>query len=227
MNNKIVIIPLIISSLLISSIAVAADKAPEHQPMYGGMDRTKDEQLIKEDTIFINGATRTFSTRELASAGYVERGFDLYAKNKLDKSMWRFNQAWLLDKNNHYVYLGFGLLLKKNEKPCEAIDMFKIAKEKGLKESGFLADYALTCSECAATKNGREKEDLFSLANKLHDKAINTPHQTLQAYVYHSWAKSYFLQGNFPNAKQMLEQSKQLGGKIDNDLLTKLNNLEG
>jgi hypothetical protein len=181
-------------------------------PMYGGEDRNQHSELIAK-------ATRTFGTREHASEGYVEHGFDHYSNNELDKSMNRFNQAWLLNPDNPYPYLGFALLMNKKEQPCEAYNMFKLANEKGLNESGFLADYAYTTSQCALLKEENEQQILFKLANKSHEAASQTSNKRLLAYVYHSWAKSYFIQNDLVKTKEMIEQSKNFGGKIDHDLL--------
>jgi tetratricopeptide (TPR) repeat protein len=205
--------------LLFLSSIVFAETDINLQPMYGGIDRAKNPELNEQDNAFIASATRTFGTREHASEGYVERGFDNYGKNKLDKSMQRFNQAWLLDQNNPYAYLGFGLILKKQEKPCEAYEMFKLANKNKLNESGFLADYAYTTTQCALLKENNKRQDLFDTSNNLYEEAVQTPNNTLRAYVYHSWAKSYLLQENIPQTKNMIDQSRSLGGKIDNSLL--------
>ena len=211
-----------ISFFLIISLQVFANSEEHQRPMYGGVDRTKNPEFIQENKLFIIKATHAFGTREHASEGYVERGFDLYSKNKFNKSMEHFNQAWLLNEENPYVYLGFGLLLNKEEQSCEAYKMFNMANKKGLKESGFLADYAYTSSQCALSKEQGEQQDLFNLSNKLHSEAAHTPDKALLAYVYHSWAKSYFLQENIIKSQEMIEQSRNLGGTIDNALVQAL-----
>ncbi|MBL1142332.1 MAG: hypothetical protein D8M62_09845 [Proteobacteria bacterium] len=190
--------------------------------MYGNKDRSQNQKLIAQDNEFIANATRTFGTREHASEGYVERGFNHYSNNKFDKSMSLFNQAWLLNPENPYVYLGFGLLLNKEERFCEAYEMFKLANKKGLIENGFLADYAYTTSQCAILKTESERQVLYTLSNNLHEMATQTSNKRLLAYIYHSWAKSWFLQENFVKTKEMIEQSKRLGGAIDDSLLKAL-----
>jgi len=165
---------------------------------------------------------RSFGTRDHAAEGYVERGFDNYQSAEFDTAMHRFNQAWLLNPENPYVYLGFALLLNKQEHSCEAYDMFKLANEKGIKESGFLADYAHTTSQCATLNEAHEQLDLFTIANKLHQDATQTINERLRAYAYHSWAKSFFLQGDFNNSQRMLDEAKRLGATIDNTLVQAL-----
>jgi tetratricopeptide (TPR) repeat protein len=196
---------------IISQVTFAGQSALE-TPMYDGTDSS-----------FMGSAINSFGTSEHASEGYVEKGFDHYSNNKLGKSMQKFNQAWLLNPDNAYVYLGFGLLLNKNEDSCQAYKMFKLANKKGLKENGFIADYAYTSSQCAVLKEENEKLELFNASNTLYELAIQTPNQRLLAYVYHSWAKSYFLQEDFIKSQAMIEKSKALGGTIDDSLVHALN----
>ncbi len=184
-------------------------------PMYGGEDRKNNPALLKKDNEFIVKTTRSFSSRKHAAEGYVERGFQMYSQNKFDDAMQRFNQAWLLNPDNAYIYLGYGLLYNNEKKPCKAMAMFMQAHKQGLIESGFLADYAYTTTNCALTKKTPLQKELFSEANDLHDRARQTPNKALQAYAYHSWAKSYFLQNNFFSSQVMLKQSNNLGGQTD------------
>lgn len=211
-----------ISFLLILSQQSFSETTEKQLPMYGGEDRSQNPEFIAQDNKLIAKATRTFGTREHASEGYVEHGFNHYSNNEFEQSMNRFNQAWLLNPENPYPYLGFALLMNKEEQPCEAYKMFKLANEKGLNESGFLADYAYTTSQCALLKESIEKQKLFDASNSLYEAATQTSNTKLLAYVYHSWAKSYYLQEDFIKVKEMIEQSKSLGGTIDNNLVEAL-----
>ncbi len=184
-------------------------------PMYGGEDRKNNPEFLKKDNEFILKSTQSFSSREHAAEGYVERGFEMYSQGKFDDAMQRFNQAWLLNPDNAYIYLGYGLLYNNEKKPCMAVAMFMQAHKKGLNESGFLSDYAYTTTNCALTKENQLQKELFSDANDLHTQSSQSPNKALQAYAYHSWAKSYFLQNDFSNSQKMLEQSKSLGGNTD------------
>lgn len=203
--------------MLFISTPVLADENSSSQlfQLYSDMDRSHTPELIEQDSVFMAKATNTFGTREHAAEGYIERGFYLYGEDKLIESMERFNQAWLLDKNNAYVYLGYGLIFKKNKQSCNAAKQFQLANEKGLEENGFIADYAYTLTECALTKEKVQQTDLFQRSNNLHKIAIKTPNKPLRAYVYHSWAKSFFLQGNYLTSQEMLKQSRILNGKKD------------
>jgi hypothetical protein len=222
MKSKPILIGLGINFVFFFSQQLLAEVVYEQQPMYGKRNNSNANLFIDENQGLLSKAITTFGTREHASEGYTEKGFDHYSNNEFNKSMKRFNQAWLLNPENPYPYLGFALLININKQSCEAYQMFKIANEKGVNENGFLADYAYTTSQCAVTKDNSEKESLFKHANELHEQATQTPNQRLLAYVYHSWAKSYFLQENLDKTKEMIEASKSFGGKIDASLLDEI-----
>ena len=129
--------------------------------------------------------------------------------------MRRFNEAWLLNSKNAYIYLGYGLLYNNEEKFCKAMEMFTQAYKKGLIESGFLADYAYTTTKCALTKGNQLQKVLFNDANNLSHQASQTTNKRLKAYAYQAWAKSYFLQNDFMNSQEMLKKAKKNDGAID------------
>lgn len=209
----------LINITLFFSLHSFAEIVFEQQPMYGKTNNGEASSFNDQDINLIANAVQTFGTREHASEGYTEKGFDHYLNKEFNKSMNRFNQAWLLNPGNPYPYLGFALLMKESKQTCEAYEMFKIANEKGLEENGFLADYAYTTSQCAVLKEKTEQENLFKLSNQLHEKATQTQDKRLLAYVYHSWAKSFFLQNDIEKTNEMIDASKSLGGKIDTSLL--------
>ncbi len=204
-------------SLLLPSVCLS--QVNEILPMYGGMDRYSDPVLAKEDAAFIAQATLEFSSAELASNGYVESGFDYFAKDQYDKSVMRFNQAWLLDKNNPYVYVGYGVVYNKKQEYCQAMDMFNIAYDKQLSEAGFLADYGLTVSRCALTKQEQDKTNLFAISEQLFEQAIETLHDQVRAYAYQQWARSALLQNRIDDAESYISKAKNAGINIDAQLL--------
>jgi|TARA_B110000238_G_C16045720_1_gene403812 hypothetical protein len=184
-------------------------------PMYGGKNREKSSVIVEKDTRFITKAMKSFSSRKHAAEGYVERAFDMYSQNNFVDSMRRFNQAWLLDSKNAYIYLGYGLLYNNEKKSCKAMEMFMQAHKKGLIENGFLADYAYTITNCALTKDNQLQKILFNDANNLFHTASQTPNKRLKAFAYQAWAKSYFLQNDFINSQEMLKEAKKNDGTID------------
>jgi hypothetical protein len=224
MTTNILVKFLILGFVLIYSQHSFSEVTFDQQPMYADLDRDSSPEYISQDNDLIAKATRTFGTREHASEGYTEKGFDHYSNNEFDKSMKRFNQAWLLNPENPYPYLGFGLLMNVNKQSCKTYEMFKLANDKGLNENGFLADYAYASSQCALMKDESEQLELFNISNKLHEQASKTSSKRVLAYVYHSWAKSFFLQKEFNKTDELIELSKSLGGEIDKSLLKAMEN---
>ena len=214
---------LLFFTVLFSQITLATE-ANKTLPMYGGMDRTADPELVKQDTIFIAGATRTFGTREHASTGYVDSGFDFFLEKKYDLAMTRFNEAWLLDPENPYVYLGFGSVLKSKQQHCKAMEMFNLAGEKGLDEPRFLADHAFEINQCIVSGQANQVDLLVSKANSLYEQAIQTPNPNHRAYAYQMWARSALLNEDFNLAKERVKEAQQLGANIDQSLLQEINN---
>ena len=205
----------IISLLLITTNSILVTANNSLLPMYGEKKREKSSVIVEKDNRFIAKAMKSFSSREHAAEGYVERGFEMYSQNKFDKSMRRFNEAWLLNSKNAYIYLGYGLLYNNEEKFCKAMEMFTRAYKKGLIESGFLADYAYTTTKCALTKENQLQKALFNDANNLSHQASRTTNKRLKAFAYQAWAKSYFLQNDFINSQEMLKKAKKNDGAID------------
>jgi tetratricopeptide (TPR) repeat protein len=96
-------------------------------PMFGGVKKCKEQ--VELDNQFLAACDKTGKTRKEMARHMIDRGWEyLYAK-KLDTSMMRFNQAWLLDSLNADEYWGFANLLGIQEKFKESIPFF----EKSLK----------------------------------------------------------------------------------------------
>lgn len=187
-------------------------------PMFGGTDRAADKELAMQDARFIAEATNTFGTREHASIGYVDSGFEAHLKDKNTLAMQRFNEAWLLNPDNPYVYVGFGVLYIKQQQFCDAMQMFELAAGKELTDPGFLADYALVISQCASTGNKQSRDGLFAQATNIYKQAEETPNPKLLAYVYQSWAESSLLKNDIEHAHLMLNEATALGATVKPEL---------
>lgn len=205
--------------LLIACLSITMPVfAQDDQPMYGGMDRTGDKELAIQDARFIAEATNTFGTREHASIGYVDSGFEAHLKDKDKLAMQRFNEAWLLNPDNPYAYVGFGVLYKKQDQFCEAMQMFELAASKNLTDAGFLADYALIISQCASTGNNQSRGNLFAQATSIYQQAEETPNPRVLAYVYQSWAESSLLKNDIEHARLMVDEATALGATVKPEL---------
>ncbi len=211
---------IIFTLLIMTSLLSRADIS---QPMYGSSGNSNNEKIASENAQFLAEATNTFGTREHASIGYVDSGFEAHLANKDQLAMQRFNEAWLLNPENPYAYVGFGVLYKKQQQYCKAKEMFTLAASKQLQESGFLADYALIISQCADSSSTSDRSTLFTKANEVYLQAEETPNPKVLAYVYQSWAESLLLQDNVEKARSMLDEAMALGATIKPDLAAAIN----
>ena len=96
-------------------------------PMYGNASKT-DEQ-INADNKFYKYCDKNFKSRKEASKYFEKRGWDYFYANKLDTSMMRFNQAWMLDSLNSNTYWGFANLLCSKGEIEKSIPLFNKAIE--------------------------------------------------------------------------------------------------
>lgn len=92
-------------------------------PMYGSVKKCKE--YIDDDKKFIAECDKQYKSRKAAAEHMVMRGWQYLYSKKLDTSMMRFNQAWLLDSLNADVYWGFGNLLGMQGKFKESIPFFE------------------------------------------------------------------------------------------------------
>src|SRR5574337_372704 len=79
-----------------------------HYPEYGHYPKTLQQQAA--DLEFIASAEKRYKSRTKASKKYSDFGWYYFQKGILDTSMFRFNQAWLLDTTNANLYWGFAAL---------------------------------------------------------------------------------------------------------------------
>ena len=92
-------------------------------PMYG--EAKKCDQQIQSDSNFLADCDKQFINRRLAAEKFVEMAWGYFYKNEPETSMKRFNQAWLLDKENAQVYWGFGNLVGMKHELKQSISLFE------------------------------------------------------------------------------------------------------
>jgi Tfp pilus assembly protein PilF len=91
--------------------------------MYGEVKKC-DEQ-INSDNEFLADCDKEFKTRKEASQKYIEKAWGYFYNNDTSTSMKRFNQAWLLDKDNAEIYWGFGNLMGIRHEVKQSIPLFE------------------------------------------------------------------------------------------------------
>ncbi|MDR0823569.1 MAG: hypothetical protein LBN74_00620 [Prevotella sp.] len=94
-------------------------------PMYGKVEKCPLQ--LKADSAFLAYCDQQFQSRTEAFDFHRETGWRYMNEGDLDTAMKRFNQAWLLDKDNPSVYCCFGWLLGKKNKNEEAVLFFEKA----------------------------------------------------------------------------------------------------
>lgn len=101
----------------------------DEQPQYGDAPLNSAAQKANDQFVFevING----YKTKELAIAGTLKWAWDLYKKGDYTMSMRRFNEVWLLDKNNPEVFHGYSLILRAWGYVGEADKWERKAKDGG------------------------------------------------------------------------------------------------
>jgi len=191
--------------------------------MYGGMDRNANPTLKGADDKLIEDTTRQYGSREKASAAFVNNGFIYYNRDDLSNAMRRFNQAWLLDPNNAEVYWGFGAVLIDQDKACESMKFHERALSFGRYISGLYPDAGRVITECAVVDKSIQavqRAKLFERADLLYTEA--TQKDVNKGYVYASWAVAYFMREQYGEAWQMVHKARDHGGKVSNNLLSRL-----
>jgi tetratricopeptide (TPR) repeat protein len=93
------------------------------RPRYG--DAPKNAAQQASDAEFVRTVLATDSTPRAASKHLLELGFQLLREGDFTRSMYRFNQAYLIDASNTDVYWGFGSFFMELDKPDLAHTMYR------------------------------------------------------------------------------------------------------
>lgn len=203
---------------------LAQTTPPDLLPMYGGLDRQADPMLKGADDALIEGTTREFGSRRVASERFVDQGFRFYFANDLATAMRRFNQGWLLDPENPGVYEGFMAVLNDREQFCEAREMSIRAFERGTKQGPEeLSDAGRVYTLCAvsnASLADETKAEYIQQASEFYTRALQL--EPNSAYVYGSWATAKYWTGDYAAAWQYVKLEKKHGGKPGKQFLKML-----
>jgi len=113
------------------------------QIMYGEVERTAP--LMEANEVFFQRVEEAGVTREQASEQFAELGWKYLGQGDVSGAAKRFNQAWLLNPDNHLTYWAFGILAFDRDND---VDLSSSMFEKALslkKDSGIYADYGRVC----------------------------------------------------------------------------------
>jgi len=194
-----------------SQLAVAGDIPINLMPMYGSPGVVKSEAQKKGDELFIETATKSSGSRELAAKQFAGEGWRQYQRGDLDNAMRRFNQAWLLDPKSFLPYWGFGAILMKLAKPEEAIPHYErslslidIATEK----PRLLNDSAKAYSG-AASRGGPDAAAWRAKAETLFQQAVQLDPKYSNAY--RDWIAFNLSQKEYPKAWEVVKRAREAG----------------
>ncbi len=111
-------------------------------PKYGEIEKTKEE--IKADKVFIKEIMTSFKSNTEASNHMVELGFKYLYRGDLKTAMYRFNQAFLLDKDNSNIFWGYGAIYMALGKFDLSREQYKEGLKVNPKNDNILIDYGTT-----------------------------------------------------------------------------------
>lgn len=143
MLNKFIFLVFCFWVMACASPAAARDLPVNEQIMYGEVERTAP--LMEANGVFFQRVEEAGVTREQASEQFAELGWKFLGQGDVSTAARRFNQAWLLNPDNHLTYWAFGILAFDRDNNVDlSVSMF----EKALslkKDSGIYADYGRVC----------------------------------------------------------------------------------
>lgn len=189
-------------SLTVNSFAT--DRPSNELPMYGGEDKSH----IEPNEYFSKGAARL--------------GWQYFSSGDYDTAIKRFNQAWMFDHNNVEALWGFGLIMGQRateEEPLknlnESVRYLTMATSLEQNNERLINDlaYSHTLLGAFLKEENKNPDEDFLKAEELFKKAKAI--QPNYPIIYSNWSVLEFYMGNYPKAKDLLEQSKKLGFEPD------------
>ena len=167
-------------------------------PKYGHAEKSAGQ--LETDSNFIQETLSLFANKRLASEHLVELGFT-YLYHDVKTSMYRFNQAYLLDSTNSDIYWGFGAVYMVLEDYPKA----KVQYEEGLsqdpKNTRMMTDYGTYFMIQSMPDSAIQ---YMTRSYKLDSSNQNTSFKLSACYYY---------KGDCKNAVYFYEKCKSLGGQ--------------
>ncbi|WP_428328876.1 tetratricopeptide repeat protein [Mucilaginibacter sp.] len=183
-------------------------------PMYGGIKKCKEQ--LEDDKRFLDACDKSTSRKE-AAAHMVARGWQYFYAQKLDTSMMRFNQAWLLDSLNSEIYWGFGNLLGTQRKFKESIPFFQRSLKLNPDNAKVWQDVSTSYGNLFVQT--QDKKYLNAAIDAIK-KAIHLDPKNAQLYGQLTASYSYFMQKD--SARKYLKITETLDPTAINPEVKKL-----
>ena len=169
--------------------------------MYGQPDIVRPEFLLQLDEQFIREAVAGFGTREKASDIWWAQAEKFMAQDDLDFAMRRYNQSWLLNKNNFKPYWGFArVLLERGEVEPAFVQLDKAMSlcTDDFQRPALLTDIGSAYSRKASSSALKDRDALFRKADALFEQAVKLDPNYGNAYKL--WAISLYRQEKYSGA---------------------------
>ncbi len=153
-TTRSVLVALVVEVAVWMGACASTPDEQAHLPMYGGMDRQAIPKYRDADLDLMIGSQTAFGSLEKASEVSVDHGFKFVEQKEYTMAMKRFNQAWTLNPDNPRVYWGFGTVLTKKGKPCEAAPLLDKAVGYQAEIPGLDAQTAAAYRACVDSNPG-------------------------------------------------------------------------
>ena len=99
-------------------------------PMFGGYEPTEWQERANEE--FFRMVLPEFDgARDTAAEHFARTGWNLYYGGDWTVAVKRFNQAWLLDRDNQHALWGFAVIERERGQRDEALRYYRMALEAG------------------------------------------------------------------------------------------------
>ena len=185
-----------------------AQSADNLLPKYGLLPETEGQK--EADRIFISGMDHDYhGDLKKASTDMAMRGWQYLKQGDPDDAMRRFNQAWLLDKNNGTALWGMAAIEADKEKFDEALKLFAEVEKISGSEINFSVDYARTVAAAAvARKDDTLLKDAFDRYQHIYEQAPQNV-RNLQ-----NWAMTLFQKERYAEAWAKINLAEATSNKI-------------
>ena len=109
-------------------------------PMFGGYEPTEWQK--RTDKEFLAMTLPAFQgDREAAAEQFARTGWNLYYQDNNALAIKRFNQAWLLDRDNQHALWGFAVISRERGKTEAALRFYRMALEAGPAQPALNEEY--------------------------------------------------------------------------------------
>ena len=177
-------------------------------PKYGNAAKTKEQ--INLDNDLIQDYLKQGGTHRKASEILIRLGFNYLYKGDLKTSMFRFNQAWLLDPENENVYWGFGAIYFTFNDFQNALKQYDEGLKLNPNSSNIITDKATVYKSKFETNNKHDIIDLNTAIDLfLKSYSINSNNQN----TLYKLSVCYFEKDDCKNARKYYNECVNLGGK--------------